>query len=52
MLQLTGAAKQINNKRDVGKEAGKGIPGRGNSLCEGLKVSSEYDTLPKLLRFS
>ena len=48
MLQLRlGSAKQMNNKGDAGKEAGKGAPGRGS-----LKVSSEYDTLPKLLTLS
>lgn len=29
----------------LGKEAGKGVPGRGNSLCKGLKVSSESNKL-------
>ena len=32
-------------RRDAGKEAGKGVPGRGNSLCKDLKVSSESNKL-------
>lgn len=40
---------RVGSREEVHKRRRKGVPGRGNSVRKGLKVSSENDTLPTLL---